>query len=117
VGLRCAILASSSSEQREGRYGVQKLIDARPLFGGREELRVCLEAYRGVTRLHLRRWYRDGDVWKPGKGLAVTPDAIPWLRAKLAEAEAAALEAGLIPEEAYELLGEPLPAELVGEGV
>jgi len=92
-----------------------KLIDARPLYGGREELRVYLEAFRGLTRLHIRRWYRDGDEWKPGKGATITPDLIPWLRLRLAEAEAAALEQGLVDEEAYETLGLPLPPALTGD--
>ena len=91
------------------------LIDARAIRGGREELRIELSEYRGFTYVGLRRWYRDeaGD-WKPGKGLSVTADLIPWLRVGLEQAECRALELNLLDEESYESAGLALPVALTG---
>lgn len=92
-----------------------KVIDAWTVRHG-EEMRVLLQGYRGKTYLHVRRFYQDEHgAWQPGKGATLAPEDLPRLRRAVLAAERAALEAGLIPEEAYELLDEPLPAVLLGE--
>ncbi|HUF69819.1 MAG TPA: transcriptional coactivator p15/PC4 family protein [Longimicrobiales bacterium] len=88
------------------------LIDARLIRGGREELRVELSDYRGHTYIGLRRWYQDGDEWKPGKGLSVSVDQIPFLRRAIVEAEQRAIALGALDPEAYEAINEPVPAEV-----
>lgn len=87
------------------------LIDSVALRAG-EELRVMLSPYRGQTYLHLRRWYRDGEVWKPGKGLAVRIDMLPWLLGALRTTEAELLRAGRLEREDFEAHGLPVPPEL-----
>ncbi len=89
------------------------LIDSRDLPRG-EELRVELSDYRGFTYIGLRRWYRNGDGFAPGKGLSMRATMIPWLRRVLEQAEARALELGLLDEESYEACGLPVPAEITG---
>jgi hypothetical protein len=86
------------------------LINSTPLRAG-EELRVTLSPYRGQCYLHARRYYRDGEVWKPGKGLAVRVDMLPWLLAALHTTEAEALRSGLLFPEDYENAGLPAPEE------
>jgi len=91
------------------------LIDARLIRGGREELRIGLEPYRGFVYLSARKWWKDkAGAWQPGKGLSIRATDIPFLRVALERAEAVALEAGLLDEEAFESAGLPLPAELGG---
>lgn len=87
------------------------VIDARPLLAG-EELRVVLSPYRGQCYVHVRRYYRDGAVMKPGKGASCRIDHLPWLLHTLRTAEAEALREGLLDEEAYESIGQAVPAEL-----
>ncbi len=77
-----------------------------------EELRVTLSAFRGQQYLHARKYYRDGDVWKPGRGLALRVDLLPWLLAALRTAEAVALSEGLLELEDYSERGLSTPAEL-----
>ena len=77
-----------------------------------EELRVTMSNFRQQQYLHCRRYYRDGDVWKPGKGLAIRVDLLPWLLGALRQAEAAALTAGLLELEDYAEHGLPLPSSL-----
>ena len=88
------------------------LVDAKPLRPG-EELRVSLEPYRGQTYASARRWYREGDLWKPGKGLSVRAGLLPWLVVTLQAAEAQALECGVLEEQDYELAGRPIPREIL----
>ena len=91
------------------------LIDARLIRSGREELRVELSDYRGHTYIGLRRWYRDpAGAWKPGKGLSVNADLIPFLHAAIEAAEVRALELNLLDEESYEAAGLALPPALTG---
>jgi len=92
---------------------VDRLVGERELPSG-ERLRVALESYRGRVYLHARRYYRDGDEWKPGKGLGLDPALLPWLRKAIADAEAVALAEGLVDEESYEAAGLPLPPQLGG---
>ena len=92
-----------------------KLIGSRPIRGGREELRIGLEPYRGFVYLSARKWWKDAaGAWRPGKGLSVRASDIPWLRRALEEAEAVALEGGLLDEESYESAGLALPVALGG---
>ena len=91
-----------------------ELIDARDLRAG-EELRISIEPYRGHTYLSIRRWWKDGNVWKPGKGATLRIGVLPWLRRALEAAERRALELGVLAEEDFELAGRPLPPELGGE--
>lgn len=83
---------------------------------GREALRVYLDEYRGRHSLHVRRFYQgdDGEL-HPGKGAAIPAHLIPFVRQAIIQAEQAALEAGLLSEEDFELAGRPLPAALGGE--
>jgi hypothetical protein len=91
-----------------------RTIAERPTARG-ETLRVALSEFRGRHYLNVRTWYRDsaGEL-KPGRGLSLAVTLLPWLRRQLEVAEAAALEAGLLDEEAYESCGLALPAELGG---
>jgi hypothetical protein len=86
------------------------LISSTPLRAG-EEVRVTLSPYRGQTYLHARRYYLDGAVWKPGKGLAVRVDILPWLLHALRTTEAEALREGLLFPEDYDNAGLPAPEE------
>lgn len=56
--------------------------------------------------------YLDGEVWKPGKGLGIRVELLPWLKAHLETAERAALEGGLLETEDYSEHGLPVPPEL-----
>ena len=93
---------------------MDRIIATWPLRHG-EEVRVTLSSFRGRTYLHARRYWQDeaGD-WQPGKGLALPAEDLPRLRRAVLEAERVALEAGLIPEESYELIGEAIPPALKG---
>lgn len=93
---------------------MDRLVRERTLPSG-ERLRVGFEWYRGRMYLHARRYYRAAGEWKPGKGLALDPVFLPWLREALTAAEAVALAEGLVVEESYEAVGLPLPPELGGE--
>lgn len=89
------------------------LIDARTLKAGREELRVSFDSYRGFDYASMRKWWRDADgSYKPGKGLTVRPEHLPWLRQAIDQAIEIGLREGLIDEEAFEAAGLPLPAAL-----
>ena len=77
-----------------------------------EELRVTLSAFRGQQYVHARRYYRDGDVWRPGRGLALRVDMLPWLLAALRQAEAVALSEGLLQLEDYSEHGLDTPPAL-----
>ena len=90
------------------------LLDAKALPRG-EELRIELSDYRGFTYIGLRKWYRNGEGWAPGKGLSLRATMIPYLRQALEHAEAEALRLGLLDEEAYESCGLPIPPEILGE--
>ena len=87
------------------------LVDARNLRPG-EELRVEFVPWRAGTQLHMRHWYRAGNVWRPGAGLSVAAWFCPWLRASLEKAEGEALDRGLLDRAAYIRAGLPLPPEL-----
>ena len=88
-----------------------QVIAQKPLRGG-EEVRVLLQDYHGRSYLHVRRFYPAGEQLLPGKGAALDVHLLPWLRTAIVAAEAAALAAGLLDEEAYESADLPLPAEL-----
>lgn len=90
------------------------VIGERPV--GREALRVYLDEYRGRHSLHVRRFYPadDGELL-PGKGAAIPAHLIPFVCQAIVQAEQAALEAGLLSEEDFELAGRPLPELLGGE--
>jgi hypothetical protein len=87
------------------------LIASTPLRAG-EELRVMLSPYRGQCYLHCRRWYQDTGVWKPGKGLAVRVDMLPFLLHALHVTESSALEEGLLFSEDYSNLNLPAPVQV-----
>lgn len=87
------------------------LIGSTPLRAG-EELRVMLSPYRGQCYLHARRWYRDGEQWRPGKGLAVRVDMLPWLLATLHTTEDAARREGLLELEDWTEHGLTPPDEV-----
>lgn len=87
-------------------------IATTPLRAG-EELRVHLSAFRGQQYLHTRRWYLDGEVWRPGKGLAVRIDMLPWLMHALSLALEAGMEAGLMELEDWTAHGLEPPVELL----
>jgi hypothetical protein len=86
------------------------LIDSMTMRAG-EEVRVTLSPYRGQCYLHARRYYLDGAAWKPGKGLAVRVDVLPWLLRALRTTEAAALREGLLFPEDYDNPNLPAPEE------
>jgi hypothetical protein len=94
--------------------GNPHLIDSRSMPRG-EELRVELVEYRGKVYLNARKWWRaaDGEL-RPGKGLSLPANLLPWLRRAVEQAEAAALADGLLDEEAFEAAGLPLPVALGG---
>lgn len=96
----------------------ETLIDRRDLPRN-EELRVTVHEYRNRPYVSLRKFFPDvtGEpgTYSPGKGLTVSVTLIPFLRAALQRAEHHALEHGLVDEESYDSIGEPLPEALGGE--
>ena len=80
---------------------VDGLIDKTVLRHG-EELRAQFSSYRGQRYLHLRRWHNDNGSWRPGRGLGVRVDMIPWLMQALAACERAGLDEGLLKADDYE---------------
>jgi cation transport regulator ChaB len=64
----------------------------------REVLRVELDEFSGRQLISARTWYRDGDDLKPtAKGLSIDIKHLSALREAIAEAEAQAKAAGLLP--------------------
>jgi hypothetical protein len=62
-----------------------------------EEIRVCLDPYRGQAYISIRRWYRVGDSWRPGRaGVSANARHLPALAAAFRVAEEAAREIGVI---------------------
>jgi hypothetical protein len=62
-----------------------------------EQLRVCLDPYRGQVYLSVRRWHRDGGAWRPGRsGVSVNVRHLPALSAAFMTAEELARETGAI---------------------
>lgn len=51
---------------------------------GREQLRVRLTKFKGLSLVDIRAFYRVGDEWKPGKGLSIRRGKIGKLKAALA---------------------------------
>jgi len=90
-----------------------QLIDQRQIWPT-EQIRIELSPFRGQTYIGVRKWYASGADYLPGKGLNVHVRHLPWLLKALRAAETAALEAGALDEECYELVGLPLPRELGG---
>lgn len=68
----------------------------------REEVRIHRTVYRGTPLVSVRVWYRDGEEFKPGKGLALRLEQLPDLRKALQTAEKAlkAPEAGDVRRQA-----------------
>lgn len=56
---------------------------------GREKIRVTLTEYKGKKLIDLRTYWQDDatNEWKPGKGLALSRDRIPELKAAILAAE------------------------------
>lgn len=62
----------------------------------RERIRIAIDNYRGTNLVDLRAFWPDGEVWKPGKGLACRVSHLPRLIDALGKALEVARERGLI---------------------
>ncbi len=58
----------------------------------RETVKVRLTTYAGHELIDVRAFYKDGDGFKPGKGLTIRRDLLPELKRAIAAAEKAMKE-------------------------
>lgn len=51
---------------------------------GRDRVRVEVSDYKGKSFLNVRRWYPDGDLWKPTRqGVTIALASVPDIHAAL----------------------------------